>query len=72
MVQLLQGGTLALEIESTAITVMELKHAISARIGLQPSFDISFEGRFLPNEHRLEDYNIQKSNTVHMIQRLCG
>jgi hypothetical protein len=66
------GRTLALQIESTAITVIELKHAISAKTGLEPIFDVAFRGNILPNERRLEDYSIQKSNTVHMILRLGG
>jgi hypothetical protein len=73
-VRTFENKTIAVEISDTEITVKELKAAIQAKTGVPANqIDLSFGGKILqPDTQKVADFNVQKSNTVTMIQRLPG
>jgi hypothetical protein len=73
-VRTFENKTIAIEIPDTEITVQQLKEAIQAKTGVPANqIDLSFGPKMLqPDTQRVADFNVQKSNTVMMIQRLPG
>jgi hypothetical protein len=71
-VRTFENKTVTVEIPDTEITVQQLKVAIHAKTGVPADqIDLSFAGKILsPDTKSIADFNVQKSNTVQMIQRL--
>jgi ubiquitin C len=71
-VRTLANTTVTVEIEGSD-PVREVKRKIGAKLGINPAeFDLAFGGKMLQDAQPIEDYNVQKSNTVQLIARLPG